>query len=335
MRITPSLLNKIARDTVSQRSRSDMGLLSVYLTGSLLEDDSLLGGTADIDLVFIHNDSPGVEREIQRMSDEVHLDIAHHSRDDYRWPRSLRLHPWLGPTLVKCKILYDPQHFMDFTQASVRSQFNQPDNVIGRARGQAEHAREIWFGLHDWRGTPGPEQIELYLKAIDHAVNGVVSLVGSPLTERRFLLQLPARAEAIGHPGLYPGLLGLLGRQEADAPRLRAWLPVWQSAYNALGPAQRPLRLHPDRYYYYRRALDQIIDGDRPQNVLWPLLHTWTQAVHLLPEDSPSRSDWEAVLNQIGLLEQGFEQRVAALDAYLDTIEEIVDRWALANGIES
>jgi hypothetical protein len=335
MRITPALLNKIARDAVAQRSRSDHGLLSVFLTGSLLEDDPLLGGTADVDLVFIHNESPGIEREIQRMSDEVHLDIAHHSRDDYRWPRSLRLHPWLGPTLVKCKILYDPQHFMDFTQASVRSQFNQPDNVIGRARGQAEHAREIWFGLHDWRGSPGPEQIELYLKAIDHAVNGVVSLVSAPLTERRFLLHLPARAEAIGHPGLYPGLLGLLGGPEADPPRLRAWMPAWQSAYNALGPLERPPRLHTDRCFYYRRALDHMIEGDQPQNALWPLLHTWTHVVLLLPPDNQARKDWETALNQLGLLEGGFEQRVAALDSYLDTIEEILDRWARANGIES
>ncbi|HLE13761.1 MAG TPA: hypothetical protein VI776_03360 [Anaerolineales bacterium] len=334
MRITPSLLHKIARDTVAQRTRSDRDLLSVYLTGSLLDDDPLLGGTADIDLVFIHNEAPGVEREIQRMSDEVHLDIAHHSRDEYRWPRSLRLHPWLGPTLVKCKILYDPQHFMDFTQASVRSQFNQPDNVIGRARGQAEHAREIWFGLHDLRGTPGPDQIELYLKAIDHVVNGVVSLAGSPLTERRFLLQLPARVDAIGHPGLYPGLLGLLGGAQVDAPRLRAWLPAWQSAYDSLGFLDAPTRLHPDRCYYYRRALDQIVEGNQPQNALWPLLHTWTQAILLLAEDSPARPEWEAALNQLGLLEGGFEQRVAALDAYLDTIEEILDRWARANGID-
>jgi hypothetical protein len=334
MRITPTLLHKIARDTVARRTRSDRSLLSVYLTGSLLEDDPLLGGTTDIDLVFIYNDTPGAEREIQRMSDEVHLDIAHHSRDDYRWPRSLRLHPWLGPALVHCKILYDPQHFMDFTQASVRSQFYQPDNVIGRARGQAEHARQIWFGLHDLRGAPGLEEIELYLKAIEHAVNGIASLGGAPLTERRFLVQLPARAEAIGHPGLYPGLVGLLGGLQADAPRLRAWLLAWQGAYQTLADLNPPPRLHPDRYFYYRRAMDRLVEGEDPQNTLWPLLHTWMQIVRLLPEDSPARAEWEEVLNQLGLWGEAFVQRVEALDAYLDTIEELLDRWARANGIE-
>ena len=90
MRITPALLLKIARDTVAQRTRSDRGLLSIYLHGSLLEDDPLLGGTADIDLGVIHDEEYSMEREIQRLTDEVHLDIAHHARSDYRWARSLR-----------------------------------------------------------------------------------------------------------------------------------------------------------------------------------------------------------------------------------------------------
>ena len=212
MRITPALLLKIARDTVAQRTRSDHGLLSIYLHGSLLEDDPLLGGTADIDLVFIHDEEHSVEREIQRLTDEVHLDIAHHARSDYRWARSLRLHPWLGPTIINCKILYDPQHFMDFTQASVRGQFNQPDNVLGRARGQADHARQMWFSLHDLTSEPGLAEINLYLQAIEHAVNAVASLSGPPLTERRFLLRFPAGSRGDRSPRAVSRLVRLAGR---------------------------------------------------------------------------------------------------------------------------
>jgi hypothetical protein len=210
MRITPELLHKIARDTVAQRTRSDRDILAVYLHGSLLDDDPLLGGTADIDLFFVHHEKVEWTREIVRLTDEVHLDITHHVRDDYRWARALRLHPWLGPIMFNCKIMYDPQHFLDFTQASVRGQFNQPDNVIGRARGQAEHARQIWYSLHDLETEPGVVEVNLYLRSIVHAANAVVSLTGMP-TERRFLVP-PSQGRRCVTPD-HPGLLGLLGAE--------------------------------------------------------------------------------------------------------------------------
>jgi hypothetical protein len=334
MRITPETLLKIARDTVAKRTRSDRNILSIYLHGSLLYGDPLLGGTADIDLVFVHNDGAPSAREIQRLSDEVHLDIAHHARSDYRQARNLRLHPWLGPTIFSCRILYDPQHFMDFTQASVRGQFNRPDYVIGRARGQAEHARQLWEALYNLSGEAGLAEVNHYLRAVEHAANAVASLSGPLLTERRFLLHFPARADAVAHPGLYPGLLGLLGAPNVDAPDLQAWLAPWQAAYAAVSPEIAPPRLHPARCAYYKRAFEKIASGERPQDILWPLLRTWTHTVQLLPEDSEARLAWTEALQRLGLLGSGFSGRVSALDAYLDTVEEILDEWARANGAE-
>lgn len=132
MRITPETLHKIAHDTIANRSRTDHSLLAAYLQGSLLTDSPLLGNTADIDLFLVHTSEVELARELVRLTDDVHLDIAHHTHTLYRQPRTLRLHPWLGPAVYGCKILYDPQHFMDFAQASVRAQFHRPDNVIAR-----------------------------------------------------------------------------------------------------------------------------------------------------------------------------------------------------------
>ena len=147
MRINRDTLLGIANDTVAQRVRQDHGILSAYLCGSLLGDHFLLGGSADIDLVFIHIDLPPVGREIQRLTDDVHLDIAHYSQKDFREPRRLRQHAWLGPTIFSCRLLHDPQHFMHFTQASVRGQFERPDHVLERARPQSAHARQVWVEL--------------------------------------------------------------------------------------------------------------------------------------------------------------------------------------------
>ena len=54
MRINRDTLLRIARDTVARRTRQDRGIVAAYLCGALLGDDYILGGTADIDLGFIH-----------------------------------------------------------------------------------------------------------------------------------------------------------------------------------------------------------------------------------------------------------------------------------------
>jgi len=334
MRITPALLHKIARDTVEQRRRKDHSLLAVYLTGSLFAGNPLFGGTADIDLFFVHDERVSPEREIQRLTDEIHLDITHHGRDDYSQARDLRLHPWMGYNIINCTIMHDPQHFMDFTQASVRGQFEQPENILGRVQGQAEDARATWLALHDQKDEPGLFQVRQYLLAVGQAANAVACLSGPPLTERRFLRSFPDRAAVVGRSGLYAGLLGLLGAGQVGEGDLTGWLESWEQAYLSLPADQAPARLHPDRFAYYRRAFDSLVGGDSPHDVLWPLLCTWLEAVALLPESSDQFTEWQAAFTSLGLLGPGYRERVAALDAYLDNVEELLDEWGQRRGIE-
>lgn len=334
MRITPAMLHKIARDTVEQRKRHDHSLLAVYLTGSLFAGNPIFGGTADIDLFFIHDERVSPEREIQRLTDEIHLDIAHHGRDDYSQARTLRLHPWMGYNIINCTIMHDPQHFMDFTQASVRGQFEQPENILGRVQGQAEHARQVWLSLHDQKDEPHLSQVRQYLHAVGQAANAVACLSGPPLTERRFLRIFPDRAAVVGRSGLYAGLLGLLGAGQVEDGAFDSWLESWEKAYLALPADEAPAHLHPDRFAYYRRAFDSLVNGDSPQDVLWPLLCTWLEAVSLLPGDSPQFAKWQDAFSTLGLLGPGYRERIAALDAYLDSVEELLDEWGQRRGIE-
>jgi len=333
MRITRDTLFNIARDTVAQRTRTDRNLIAVYLSGALLGDAYLLGGTADIDLFFVHTDVVPAEREIVRLSDEVHLDIAHHRYTDYRNTRNLRVDAWLGPTLKACHSLYDPQHFLDFTVASVRGQFDRPDHVLERAQKQAETARRIWLSFHNQPFEQGTAQVTEYLRSVSSAANAIASLSGSPLTERRFLLSFPARAAAVGKPGLQAGLLGLLGASSLEGDVLPAWIPLWQAAYQALPEQGRPVRLHPHRLVYYRQAFLEIVQSSQPQAVLWPLLHTWTMAVSAQPPAPEILAAWRQAFEYLGLLGTAFDERLAALDAYLDMVEETLEIWGRKAGV--
>jgi hypothetical protein len=332
MRITPEILLKIANDTVSQRVRSNRDILAAYLQGSLLRDSPLLGGTTDLDLYFIYNEDLAEKREIERITDDIHLDIVHHPRSLYRQTREIRLHPWLGPGVYGCKILYDPQHFMDFTQASVRGQFYHPENVLVRARTQCDQARQIWLSFHLEPKEPNYDDIVQYLHAVGLVANAVASLNGPPLTERRFLLDFPERVDAVGRPGMFQGLLGLIGGSTIDADTLGVWLTVWREAYQALPADDAPPNLHPFRVNYYFRAYDAMLGSQEPVVSLWPILHTWTDAIGILPAESSYRGEWREVCTQLGLWGSVFTERVAGLDAFLDLVEETLEAWAHEHG---
>jgi hypothetical protein len=333
MRINRETLLKIAQDTAAQRTRADRGIQSVYLCGSLLREDYLLGGTADIDLVFIHIDPPQEEREIVRLTDDVTLDIAHHGEKAYRQARRLREHRWMGPTIAECRTLYDPHHLMDFTQASVRGQFHQPEHVLARVRPEVEQAREIWLSNSINVTKAGPAELADYLRAVEFAANSVAGLTGYPLTERRFLLGFRERANAAGSPGLYPGILGLIGAPQIDSSVLEGWIPDWQLAVEALPPGAIP-RLQPARIPYYRKAFESMLNHDQPLSALWPMLRTWTDAALMLPEGAAGSTGYKQACERLGLLGEDFAGRISALDAYLDVVEETVEKWAKANGAQ-
>jgi hypothetical protein len=333
MRIQRNMLLKLADDTVKKAAASDRSLLAVYMQGSLLGESPLIGNTADIDLFFVHNDEVAVEREIVRISDEVHLDIAHHSHRLYRKPRALRIHPWLGPAIYGCKVMYDPQHFIDFVQASVRGQFSSPQNVISRVRQQAEHARQMWESLNKLSQPPTPGDVSLFLRAMEHAAQAMAGLSGANLTERRFLMELPKQAEAVGKPGLAVGFSGLLGAVNLDEEKMKAWLPDWRAAYLALTEPSRPDRLHPQRLAYYERAIEAMLGGSNPSEALWVLWHTWTDAMRALPDDAPQHEAWRKAGEQLGLLGASFVAKVKGLDAYLDQVEDLLDTWGRENGV--
>jgi hypothetical protein len=334
MRITPELLNKIARDTVNQRTRNNRDIIAVYLIGSLLKEEPLLGGTADIDLVFIHDVEIEKQREIIRLTEEVHLDIAHHPRRLYHQTRELRLHPWMGPNIYGCKVLYDPQHFMDFTTASVSGQFFQPENILTRSRKLSENSRQIWLSYQLERPEGHPTEIATYLEAVESAANAIAILHGPPLPERRLLLEFPGRAEALGKPGLHKGLLGLLGAPNIDKENISPWIHPWRDCLSDIPAEILPSRLHPHRITYYQKAFEAALVSQEPMACLWPLLTTWNLAVSCHPDGSSHRKSWDEAVGHLGLVGEALLERLNALDAFLDNVEEITENWARAYGIE-
>ena len=334
MQLTPEVLTKFAETTVAKLVQVDPSIVAAYLCGSaVLGTNPLLGGTTDIDVVLIHTGEPRVDREILRLTEEVHLDISHHPQSIYRQGRELRVHPWMGPTIQNAKPIHDPRHFLDFTQASVRGLFYRADNRIQRARTLFNQSRQTWMGLQSITTALGPNVVASYLKAIENAVNAIALLVGEPLTERRLLLDFPKYAEELGQPRMIVAVIGLLGGHRVEPDEIAASLPAWEKTFDAIPDEVRPAKLNRQRKDYYWRAFEAMLGSGEPKTVLWPLLTTWTAAASVLSAGEPVYQHWRDTCQKLGLISTELSERVAALDAFLDQVEEVLNRWEQEQGL--
>ncbi len=334
MRITLEALQKAARESAERFARRDRSLVCIYLTGSLLGDEPLLGGTTDIDLIFVHTTLPPYAREIVRLTDEIHLDIAHLPQSAFQQPRRLRADNWIGAFLCANPIvLHDIGHWFEFTQASAGAQFDLPEYVLQRARQFSEMARQSWLDLQTQPAEATPQQVHQYLDILENASNAVSVLYGTPLTERRFLIQFPQRAETAGRPGMAAGLADLIQDDPASAELIENLLENWRAAMqSAAALAEKPPRLDPARQAYYERAILSLTE-ESPAAALWLMLRTWTRAARALPPDAVAVSDWQEACRRLALSPQSLPERLKAVDAYLDTVEETLDEWGKQYGV--
>ncbi len=333
MRITRDLLLRLAKENTEERAFNTESIIAAYLSGSLLSEEPLLGGTTDIDLVFVHNIPPALPREIKALSPDIHLDIHHRYEKDYDPPRALRSNPWLGNELYAPILLYETKHFFEFHQASLRAGFDEPKNVLKRAYKLLGHARKIWMDLQFNATDATPATILDYLEALHSAANAIAELTGDPLAERRLLLDFPPLAETIARPEFARGLLGLLGGTEIAPASLSEWLPAWENFYTFASEATgTDIRIHNARQAYYKNAIIEMLKDENPLAALYPLLLTWTLSAKSLPENQISA--WENACMLLKFGGEHFESRLTGLDQYLDNIEEMLEERVLSQGFE-
>lgn len=337
MRLSRESLIKAARDYAAQRAKVSRRIICIYLTGSVLGDAPLLGGTTDIDLFIIHDSEPVQPREVVRLSDDVTLDISHQDQAVYRQPRHLRTDPWLGPFLYsKPMVLYDTRHWFDFAQAATGAQFFLPDYVIQRAGALMQDARRDWEQFEDHPTEPYARRLYRFFRVIENAGNAMVSLTGEgqPLTERRFFVHLPQRMLAMHLPEMVSGMEALfmpdgsITRETWDG-----WLARWRAAYSAAARLENaPVRLAASRQSYYERGAEALWE-ENPSAALWPVLRTWALAASHLPQDAEQVQLWAAAMQEMKLGEADFSARLKALNRYMDQVDETLEAWAAANGV--
>ena len=338
MRVTRESLIRIAKETTQERAYNDPTIVAAYLTGSLVSGgDPMLGGTTDIDLVFVHSGAPAAARQIVKLTPDFHLDIRHRARSDFGSPKELRTDPVLAWELYDPMLLQQRGKFFDFIQAGLRAgfEFAAPAFVLARCRALYSAARKSWFELSNISGEEaGAMDVRQYLAAVNDAANAVAELNGGPLAERRLLQEFPVRAQAAERPDFAATLFHLLGAPLINANVLEGWLDSWRIEFLAATERGKvDASVHAARLNYYEKGIRALLEGETPLAGLWPLIHTWTLAASVLY--APLGASWVDACNQLGLLGERLDEKLSGLDKYLDEIEVRLDEVAEANGLET
>jgi hypothetical protein len=329
MRITRDILLKLAKDFTDKRLAPDRNATAVFLVGSVRPEDALLPAVLDIDLLVIYNIEPPRTREIVKLSNEVHLDVTYENAKAYAQPRELRGDPWRGWLMWDPHLLHEKGRFFEYTQAIVRPQFDDPENILKRCRAFSVPAREAWNEMVFDPESASPVKL---LTAAANAANALATLSGAPLPERTLFSGFPARAEALGLPEMTGQLLSIL-TSSLDVNLIREALPHWEACFLAAAQAPTDLRIHAARLGYYKTAIEAQLDGDVPAAAFWLLLHTWALSINSGMTPPEAGSAWQAFLGQIGLDAAGTGERIEALDSFLDTLEETLEQLAAQSGL--
>ncbi len=335
MRITRDLLHKFARETVRKRKRSEPDLHAAYLVGSLLDDEPLLGGTTDIDIILVHKYQVPVPRECVSLTPEISLDIFHKITDDFDQPRALREDPWMGYPLTKNHILlYDTDHWLEFIQASVSAEFHRPDYVLTRVQTLLNTARENWFSMIDTPSKTHLAWLNLYFINLSLAANALSGLIGPPLTRRRFMLTFDHRTEQLAIDQMLVGFKGLMGFRDSHADSLTDWTSgLSEDLLYLAEKTEAPIHLSNPRHAYYLDAIKALVESGTPSHASWPLLRTWLDIRLAIPLPAPGDDAWHDCLESLGLTEEATEEKTEALDAYLDQVDILIENWAEAYGV--
>lgn len=327
MRVTREKLINLARTETENRAANG-DVISGYIIGSVASGNPILGGTADVDLVLIHDNPTNENQEIFPLSEEYHLDITHHFRELYDRPTDLRIDPWLGPTMCEPIFLYDPHHFFERAQAGVRGRFHRTDYVHKRAQSFLSRAREIKSNLRaDGKFIPN------YLRVVAEGTNAVATLAGFPAAGRRLVLILESRLEKAEGGRFFERFLQLHGANRIEEDQIISWLAHWDRCKQ--DTIDRDDLASTSRHRYYFSGLEALLSQGRPEILLWNLLDRWNDSILLLDmlgTDGSHQENWDNALVSLGLDKEEETVRSEELEIYLDDIEEFLEAWGVQHG---
>ena len=338
--IEQSTLLKLARDYASRKSSEQPSLKAIVLTGSVARGEPPLGDAVDLDILLIADYLPEQTTEIIRLSDYVFVDAKYVATSAYVDRKAIRVHHFTSAALNDALILYDPRHYFDILQSSVRAPYNRADHIYERARSAYNAAMQSFDPFLIYREDP-PEDVTFDLisdlqSSLALAAHSLLPLVSQTQSSSTGIRKLMVRFEAAANelnPALYPQFLEALGAHDVEANAVEGLLNDWVALYKAASKSgsDDPL-IHPLKRGYYDRGFRALISSGHAINSLGLLEATSCACARRLDPLPEAWSHLTRLLHKSTGAE--FSERVQATESLLDHIDQTLIRWADREGLE-
>ncbi len=333
MAINKERLIKLTESFLGKRLRTDHSIICAYLTGSMLSEDPFINGTADVDIVMVHNHSPAAVREIVPLSAEVTLDIHHLDQAYFSPSKKVRKDPWVGSSLCfDPVVLYGAGHWFEFAQASVEANFFAPEYVMYRSRLFSNEARTLLSSLGAIAANGTSAYCSAYLKIVENSCNAIACLSKMPLTDRVMMRQFKPLAETVGAADLTADLYDLMLGQTDPSLYYEYFFNSWQYYLTYFGNSPfSNQKMQSSRLPYYTAAVSAYWN-EHLISSLWIMAKTWSSVARALQLDG--NEYYEALCTMLEIHPRSCPQRSSQLEAFLEKVEEVQAAWGAEQGFD-
>nr|MBI2904046.1 hypothetical protein [Chloroflexota bacterium] len=339
LKIEQTNLLRLARDYAARQATARPSLRCAVLTGSVARGEPPLGDAVDLDILMVDDSVVAPQAELARLSDFVFVDALIVPPTAYADRKAVRVHHHTGPMINSALLLYDPRHYFDILQASVRAPYSRADHIYARARSAQAAAVAAYEPLAAYCEDPAPEPLPIDLLMALHdslylSACAVVLLMAQPDSTgpRKMMVRFEGAARQLW-PELYGRFLGALGVAGLSPAEVEPLFADWLTQYKAASKrgTANPL-IHPLKRGYYERGIRALIAEGHAINTLWLMEHTFAACVRDL---SPFPAEWTQFLQTTGKASGAeFSRRVQETEAFLALVDETLVNWAKRESVE-
>lgn len=322
MKYTKEYLLEAAQKFIAKKVERDPSISAVMLIGSLRGYDHLINHPIDVDLLILQNDPVIIENELVRISDDHHLDVHYDDYTAYENPKLLRADGLRGWAIWNAEILYQQDRFFEFTQSTVRSQFDEPKNIIDRMRYFCSRARGYWL---EKNADPQRTNMDEYLTAVADAGNALACIDHEPLSVRSFLSDFLEITNSHEISEINGKILACMS-PDLSIDLISNKISLWKELFLEATKYPADMIINPLRLNYFLDSIETQAKGKQPITAFWPFLMTLGKMPIQFSENKKLIEKHKNLINSFGFSSDGMKQKLTALDLLLEDIESIIEQ---------
>lgn len=322
MKYTKDHLLEAAEKFIQKKITRDPSVSAVFLIGSLRKVEHFVGKPMDVDLLILKDGPVDIDNELVRVNESYHLDVHYDDVSLYEDPKPLRGDGVRGWALWDADVLYQREHIFEFTQSTVRAQFDEPKYVVERMQYFCQRARNFWLERNE---KPDEVEAEDYLEAVANAANALASINHEPLSIRSLLGDLLNVTASLDVTDINADFFKCFS-DDLSTNVIQENMTLWNELFIEGTKYPADAIITPLRLNYFKHAITAALESDKPVSAFWPFLFTLSKMPIRFSENEALKEQYAELKKNFGFTAEGMANKMNALDLLLEDIEGIIEQ---------